>query len=221
MHFHLPKPLHGWRAFAGEVGVIVLGVLIALAAQQVVQDIRDRHDVEQLRGALRSELADMRARWENMRTGDHCAVQRLDALDRWLATAPPGARVEHAYPIFLWNMHSSAWDIAKTSPAAAQIPLRERLTYGSLYAGIDNWRELLSEERINSEALSALFATADQPENRRQIAVRIAAARIELHRRQLNYPYFFARFDELGIRPDASQLTVASDPRRLCDPLGS
>jgi hypothetical protein len=28
MHFHLPKPLHGWRAFAGEVGIIVVGVLI-------------------------------------------------------------------------------------------------------------------------------------------------------------------------------------------------
>jgi len=30
MHFRLPKPLHGWREFAGEVGTIVIGVLIAL-----------------------------------------------------------------------------------------------------------------------------------------------------------------------------------------------
>jgi hypothetical protein len=30
MHFHLPGPLHGWREFAGEVGIIVLGVLIVL-----------------------------------------------------------------------------------------------------------------------------------------------------------------------------------------------
>ena len=37
MHFHLPKPLHGWRAFAGEVGIIVIGVLIALGAQQLVE----------------------------------------------------------------------------------------------------------------------------------------------------------------------------------------
>ena len=36
MHFHLPKPLHGWREFAGEVGVIVLGVLIALGALALV-----------------------------------------------------------------------------------------------------------------------------------------------------------------------------------------
>ena len=42
MHFHLPKPLHGWREFWGEVGIIVIGVLIALGAQQVVESARDR-----------------------------------------------------------------------------------------------------------------------------------------------------------------------------------
>jgi hypothetical protein len=25
MHVHLPKPLHGWRDFVGEVGIIVVG----------------------------------------------------------------------------------------------------------------------------------------------------------------------------------------------------
>jgi len=35
MHIPLPKPLHGWRAFVGEVGIIVLGVLIALAFGQL------------------------------------------------------------------------------------------------------------------------------------------------------------------------------------------
>lgn len=45
MHFHLPKPLHGWREFSGEVGIIVIGVLIALGAQQVVQDWSDRQRV--------------------------------------------------------------------------------------------------------------------------------------------------------------------------------
>src|SRR4051812_29792211 len=45
MHFHLPKPLHGWREFVGEVGIIVVGVLIALAAQQLVEDFRWRSEV--------------------------------------------------------------------------------------------------------------------------------------------------------------------------------
>ena len=30
MSIHIPKPLHGWREFVGEVGIIVIGVLIAL-----------------------------------------------------------------------------------------------------------------------------------------------------------------------------------------------
>ncbi len=42
------KPLHGWRAFFGEVGVVVLGVLLALGAQQVVQEIQIRSDVREI-----------------------------------------------------------------------------------------------------------------------------------------------------------------------------
>lgn len=34
MHLHLPKPMHGSREFVGEVGIIVIGVLIALGAEQ-------------------------------------------------------------------------------------------------------------------------------------------------------------------------------------------
>jgi hypothetical protein len=219
MRFQLLKPLRGWREFAGEVGVIVLGVLIALAAQQVVEWVHDREGVSQLRSALRAELADDRGRWEHMRASDRCTLQRLHALERWAAAAPVGARLERSYRLLLWNMHSSAWDIAKTSPATAHVPLDERLTYADLYAAIDNWREYLAEERVNAIELSALVASADQTESRRQIPLHVAKARLFLRRRAENYPYFFTRFDALKIRPDSSQLTIARDPKALCTPL--
>ena len=221
MRFQLLKPLRGWREFGGEVGVIVLGVLIALGAQQVVASIQEREDIAQLRNAFRAELADDRGRWENMRASDPCTLQRLHALDRWAATAPAGARLERAYRLLLWNMHSSAWDIAKTSPATARIPLEERLTYSDLYAAIDNWRDYLAEERGNAIELSGLVASADQPDSRRQIALHVAKARLFVRRRAENYPYFFTRFDALKIRPDASQLTIARDPQALCEPLAA
>jgi hypothetical protein len=56
MHFHLPKPLHGWREFAGEVGIIVIGVLIALAAEQAVEAAHWRTQAAEARNALRAEL---------------------------------------------------------------------------------------------------------------------------------------------------------------------
>jgi type IV secretory pathway VirB2 component (pilin) len=49
MQVHLPEPLHGWREFAGEVGIIVLGVLIALAAQQIVEAIHGNAQAREFR----------------------------------------------------------------------------------------------------------------------------------------------------------------------------
>ena len=57
MRFHLPKPLHGWREFAGEVGIIVLGVLIALGAQQIVQNVHDGEVKRETVRAARAEVA--------------------------------------------------------------------------------------------------------------------------------------------------------------------
>ena len=213
------KPPHGWRTVAWELGIVTLGVLIALAAQQVADSINQRSEVRQLVGALRAELGDDRARWEHIRNSDPCTLQRLDALERWKATAPANEKLNRAYRLFLWNMHSAAWDLAKTSDTTASIPLQERLTIASLYDAINNWRQFINEENANAQALSALLATADQPENRRQIAYRTSLARSFVFRRQFNYDYMFKRFDALGIRPDESQLTVQPNDKLLCEPL--
>lgn len=60
MHFHLPKPLHGWREFAGEVGIIVLGVLIALGAQQLVEWSNHLSQVNEMSDRLRKESLENR-----------------------------------------------------------------------------------------------------------------------------------------------------------------
>jgi hypothetical protein len=214
------KPPHGWSAVAWELGIVTIGVLIALAAQQIVQDIHDRAAVTQLRGALRAELADDRARWEDMRASDPCTVQRLAMLDQWATTAPAQAKLVRPFVLRLWNMHSSAWDVAKTSAATGNLPLDERLTYAELYGAIDNWREYFAEERAETIELSALLENADEPDSRRQVKFQIAKERVLVRRRAENYAYFFKRFDALKIRPDWSQLTtIAHDPKALCKPL--
>src|ERR1700751_6074878 len=90
MHFHLPKPLHGWREFAGEVGIIVIGVLIALGAEQVVESFHWRHEVGETRKALDAEPArDMAGfdwRWKQR----PCGHQRLAELDRWAESLAAG-----------------------------------------------------------------------------------------------------------------------------------
>jgi hypothetical protein len=213
------KPPHGWNAVVWDLAIVALGVLIALAAQQLVDGIHERNEVFELVGALRSELADDRARWEHIRASDPCTVLRLDALQRWNAAAPRGATLNDAYRLFLWNQHSGAWDLAKTSETTANIPLRRRLLFASLYDAINNWRQFINEENANAQALNALLSTADQPENRSQIPYRIVLARMFVNRRQFNYDYMFTRFDALRIAPDYGQLTVKANDKLLCQPL--
>jgi hypothetical protein len=57
MHVHLPKPLHGWREFAGEVGIVVLGIVIALAFGQAVQAWQWHEDVKTARTSIHREMA--------------------------------------------------------------------------------------------------------------------------------------------------------------------
>ncbi len=57
MKLRIPKPLHGWREFAGEVGIIFLGVLIALGAQQLVEWANHLSQVDEMSARLLKEVS--------------------------------------------------------------------------------------------------------------------------------------------------------------------
>lgn len=56
MRLRFPRPLEGWRNFAGEVGTIVLGVVIALAAGQAVDRWQWQQQVEKANDVFDDEL---------------------------------------------------------------------------------------------------------------------------------------------------------------------
>ena len=93
VNVRLPKPLHGWREFGGEVGVIVLGVLIALAAAQVVDALRWRQDVAQANQALAIELGDAVGQAHVRVWQSPCVEARLDALARIVDKAETDGRL--------------------------------------------------------------------------------------------------------------------------------
>jgi hypothetical protein len=72
------RPAKGWRAFAGEVGVIVLGVLIALGAQQAAETVNERREAAETRATLTNEIGSQALcssrRWE---TSQGSAVHAL------------------------------------------------------------------------------------------------------------------------------------------------
>ncbi len=80
MHFHLPKPLHGWREFAGEVGIIVIGVLIALAADALLERVSWRQKVEIAEKNMRVEIERNRTNAAQYAILQQCADRMLDRM---------------------------------------------------------------------------------------------------------------------------------------------
>src|SRR4051812_38249585 len=107
MYFRLPKPLHGWRAFAGEVGVVVLGVLLALGTQQLVERLSWNIDVTEAKEDLSAELElDLVSAQERVHM-EPCIERRLDQLD-YLVDHPPAKRWSllpgrGVVPIRIWS----------------------------------------------------------------------------------------------------------------------
>jgi hypothetical protein len=213
------KPMHGWRAFAGEVGVIVLGVLIALGAQQVVEALNWHSEVGQLRKAMRVELSTDRARTEENLAQDTCMLARLDAIQQWALTAPEGSRIANPERPILWNDHSSTWDIAKTSPGATHLGLDERLQYAGAYDAIANEQRYLFDEQEDWQELAASLASANKPQNRDLVERQVESARLRLAVRDVNARSLLRQLDALEIRPDPGSVNISVNVRRLCQPL--
>ncbi|THD51713.1 hypothetical protein, partial [Phenylobacterium sp.] len=80
MDIHKPKPWHGRREFLKEVATIVLGVLIAIAAEQLVEQLHWVHAVHDEREALSSELKGNLEAVVFRRAQEVCIDRRLNEL---------------------------------------------------------------------------------------------------------------------------------------------
>src|SRR4029078_2123444 len=88
VHFHLPKPLHGWRQFVGEVGIIVVGVLIALSAEQLVETMHWHHAVDAARNSLSDEIEEKDYDAAELAIAPPCIDPHLRLLEK--AVLAPG-----------------------------------------------------------------------------------------------------------------------------------
>jgi hypothetical protein len=134
MDAHKPKSPHTWGELIGEIGVIVLGVLIALGAWEVVEILHGRHQVAETRQALRSELGDNANYAFLHRATYRCNAESLAHLRGALLKSGPawkGQAVRYQALTFPWD--TSAWRMALTSGALAHMSPQELNGYALAY----------------------------------------------------------------------------------------
>jgi hypothetical protein len=117
------------------VGIIVLGVLIALAAEQVVESLRWQQAARDFRAAVDHEAALNIGAFEFNQLQQKCTRRRLDELQTVLERSRDGQPVHLAGPIGMpleITEQSSVWE-SKDVQVIGHLPLDVRLKYAELY----------------------------------------------------------------------------------------
>jgi hypothetical protein len=207
MHFHLPKPPpRGWNEVAWDLAIVVLGVLIALGAQQMVDAWQWRQKVGVVRQSIMAELGNDRARWEENLTAVRCALQEIDRLDAW-AAAPPGAPPPDIKMIAggrVFSTHSANWALATNSLTMDHFPMREQLAFASLYDGIEHRQASIDAVTEDFDRIQTLVPLASNPTARLELREAIGGARRAIASMFDNEGYMRRHFDAVGVRPDRS-----------------
>ena len=159
MHFHLPKPLHGWREFAGEVGIIVIGVLIALGAEQLVEAAHQRQEGVAAEHIIRNEISLNLGRLQSRMAIHACVDRRIEEVQKLVddagsnpAIVTPGWIGRPQY----WTFLDSRWQAEAQAGQAALVDGRRLPDYGIMYNRMQNLQDEMGLEQTDWAKLRTL-----------------------------------------------------------------
>jgi hypothetical protein len=229
MHFHLPKPLHGWRAFTGEVGIIVIGVLIALGAQQLVENWQWRSEVRETDQRLVREMQlDLADAYERFAI-DPCLRPRLGELrDQLLTTGEhwSGSRASLANDVYRSGFPSvyrtpdrpwrqASWRTALNGETLGHFSAKRVQEFSALHDTLDELYQTQAQEVDAASSLGDLAFAGPISAIDRRANLKTVTRLDALDARML----FLARllFDEArqaGIKPDTKSVQQAIAQQR-------
>lgn len=163
MDIHLPKVPHSWRELAREIGIIVIGVLIALFFEQLVQDWQWRYKIRAAENGMRSELLQDDGPEIYQRAAMHpCIVARLDLIRSAVegnAARQDIARLIDGYWVEYRSFDHLALDAATTSDVLGRMPPHEAGNFVNIYSVMPLLDRTSSQEAADLSKLRAFRQT--------------------------------------------------------------
>jgi hypothetical protein len=136
MDIHKPKPWHGLREFLKEYLIIVIGVLTALAAEQLAEQLRWQRAVEEARASIHQEIAFNGGFFAERARGRPCVAEVLGRLDSAISAAEATGHSEAVpgLPTALSAQISDAqWQAARAAQVLPHFPRAELDDLGRYY----------------------------------------------------------------------------------------
>jgi hypothetical protein len=218
---HKPKPFHGWREFLKEYGIIVLGVLTALGAEQAVEQVHWAHRVHEAEAAMDAELHEDAANAYFRMSLHGCALSRLGAMRAALeASRDRGAPVP-VMPVYTWRLRpaqSDAWQAAQSMQIISHVPRERLLAYSRAYFFAGVLMKLQPEERDAMDSINTLAVNAGrlQPAERDRLFAGLVATRRLLNEFDAASARLIGDAEKVGVRlSEADKAGQLREARRL------
>ena len=182
MDIHKPKPWHGAHELLKEIGTIVIGVLIAIGAEQAVEALHHRAQAHEMAQKLRAESVESRSfiayDLGSLRSGIASVDAILASLAKDGGAAPPPLQKPD-----LFSPTDVAWITIRDS---ALLPIMPKLVVDNGWK-VDStniyMRDKMRDIRLNADraeaALAVLRATPGDAELGRTARLRLAELRVE------------------------------------------
>ena len=204
-----------------EIGVVTLGVLIALGIGEVADYVRWQFRVRTSMAALRSDLADARYTFLERKVIQPCIDRQFEVIGKALGIAHHTGRMPAVsglviYPMRIFNM--TAWEVAKSEGVALHMVPERALALTKIYSAIAsypgsaigpetaNWQILMAipnlAGRIDANIVSSLILALRQAEAQSLLSSTIASqeeANLAKLGVPIAWPDFYPR-GEMGVK---------------------
>jgi hypothetical protein len=132
MHIHRPKALQSAREILTEIGVVAIGIAIALGGEQLIEAQHWRDQVAASEAALKVAYAREARNIAQRQAAAPCVESRLAALSKIVSVATDNGRLPAIGPIGAapykpWLI--GAWEAVVASQTVSHLPREKMLAY--------------------------------------------------------------------------------------------
>ncbi len=149
MHVHKPKPFHGLREVLGEIGIIVVGIVIAIGLEQAVEGLHWAGEVRAARASLASEISRSNRVFAYRVAAERCIDRRLDALEaiiEQVAKHEPVPHLGQVMPDIGNALNDNIWQSHRAAQTLTHFDEKELELLGFYYQQVNSVRSFESNE---------------------------------------------------------------------------
>ena len=163
MEIHKPRPVHNWRELVSEVGVVVVGIIIALSAEQLIDRLEWHHKIDRAEEQMRLEMSgdDGPEVLQRIALAD-CVDHGLAEIRASVERPDPRATINAAIARVDVPRHtyeSGAYRAAAASGVLARLDPKRLDRWNFLYSTMPVLDRIAEREYFDSSALHAVPAS--------------------------------------------------------------